>query len=198
MLDKKLRELMKRHTITAGKTFGRFLTPNQMTMATLLLGIITAKLIYVELFLLAAITLFLSGVTDWLDGAIAKTMKKTTKFGAILDSAVDKFTELLVYTALALTYSRLVLPSFLAAAMMMWSSYINQCCKLAGLEKGMGFLQRKERMFFLILLLMVLEFIKVPNNSIALLISSFILYTTALLSFITGMQRLYLTYKKVG
>lgn len=207
MFDKKSRKLVRKYTLTVGKAFGKFLTPNQMTMITLLFGVITAELIYVKFFILAAITLLLSGVTDWLDGAIAKAMKKATKFGGVWDSVVDKLTELMVYIALVVVYPWLAIPSFLAATMMMWSSYVNQCCKSAGLEKGVGLLQRKERIFLLLVLLVVLElvkgtlsqplFLQLPGNSMGLLISSFILYVIASFSFITGMQRLYLTYKKV-
>lgn len=198
MFDKRLRELVKKHSLAVGRAFGRFLTPNQMTMVTLLMGVITAELIYIKLFMLAAITLLLSGVTDWIDGAIAKAMKKVTKFGGVWDSVVDKLTELLVYIALSVVYPWLAFSSFLAAAMMMWSSYVNQRCKSVGLEKGLGLLQRKERIFLLFVLLVALGLVKgTPDNSMPLLIGSFILYVIALFSFITGMQRLYLTYKRV-
>ena len=205
MFDKKSREAVKGYTLAVGRTFGKFLTPNQVTVITLLLGITAAELIYLKLFVLAAVVFLISGVTDWIDGAIAKAMKKATAFGGVLDSVVDKLTELLVYIALAVVYPWLALPVILAATMMMWSSYANQRCKSVGLEKGIGFFQRKERLFLLLVLLVVLElmrgtslepFIHALDSSLALPVSWFILYTIAGLSFITGMQRLYATYKK--
>ena len=63
--------------------------------------------VFVLLFLLpfawgrpaAAIIFSLAGITDWLDGYIARRMGTTSKFGAFLDPVADK---LLVATALVL------------------------------------------------------------------------------------------------
>jgi len=55
----------------------------------------------------AAVLFGAAGLTDWLDGYLARYWKQTTKFGAFLDPVVDK---LMVAVALVLIISELHMP----------------------------------------------------------------------------------------
>jgi CDP-diacylglycerol--glycerol-3-phosphate 3-phosphatidyltransferase len=198
MLDKESRKAVSGYTKSVGGFFGRAFSPNQMTVITLLLGVVAAVAVFYGYFFLAIVLFLLSGLSDWVDGAIAKATNRVTEFGGALDSIVDKITELAVYIALALVEPVLAVPAMLAATMMMWSSYANQRCKAIGLEKGRGFMQRKERAFLLMVLLLDLGFNNCPVGQWSCTptnLSVGILYIIAILSFLTGAQRVYLTYK---
>jgi CDP-diacylglycerol--glycerol-3-phosphate 3-phosphatidyltransferase len=69
------------------------LTPDGMTLAGLILNITAAVFIGFGHLLVGGIIFLLAGLFDLLDGALARYMEKTTKFGAIFDSTVDRITE---------------------------------------------------------------------------------------------------------
>lgn len=64
--------------------------------------------------LLAAVIFLLAGLTDWLDGYLARKLQQSTPFGAFLDPVADK---LMVVIALALLIEQQANPLFTVAAM---------------------------------------------------------------------------------
>ncbi len=74
-------------------------TPNQVTLYTFLLGLFSA---FVACFspALGGILLQISSVLDGLDGEIARARMQTTKFGAWLDSLLDRYVDFAFLTAL--------------------------------------------------------------------------------------------------
>ena len=206
MLDKKFRTALSSYTLAIGRFFGRVFTPNQMSLFSLFFGVSSAFFIYSGNLWYAICLLIISALADWIDGAIAKATNKVTKFGGVLDSVIDKFIELAVYLSLAISNPMFVLPSMSAATMMMWSSYANQRCKRAGLEKGRGFLQKKERVFLLLVALFSLAIsptgtLQLCEGGCSFSVLKFaagVLWLIAIFSFLTGVQRIYLTFKRVG
>ncbi|MCD4740533.1 CDP-alcohol phosphatidyltransferase family protein [archaeon] len=191
MKDKEIRTALKSYSETTGKLFGTFISPNQMTMITLLFGLASALMIFLREDYLAITFFVLSCLADWIDGAIAKATGKVTAFGGALDSIVDKSAELAIYIGIALRSPMFLFPAFIAASAMMWSSYTNQRCKSIGLEEGIGFMQRKERAALLSVCLLLFAF-TIGTSYIV----SFLLYAIALFSFLTGMHRVYLAYRR--
>lgn len=94
------------------------LNPNYITLLTPLFGGLAGYCLYLQNYKLASLMILLSGVTDLIDGAIARAGKKETRFGAILDSTCDRLSEGLIYAgasphfpipaSLALLFSYLV------------------------------------------------------------------------------------------
>ena len=91
----------------AGETCARFLlklglTPNMVTIIGCAghLGVFWAG--WKGFFLLASLLLFVFSVLDFLDGMMARMISegKGTKFGAVLDSALDRYAEALLYGGL--------------------------------------------------------------------------------------------------
>ncbi|MGH3827648.1 MAG: CDP-alcohol phosphatidyltransferase family protein [Pseudonocardiaceae bacterium] len=64
--------------------------------------------------LLAVLVLALSGVTDWLDGKLARLLNQTSRLGALLDPAVDRLYTLSTLLAFA---ARGVLPWWVVAVL---------------------------------------------------------------------------------
>lgn len=67
------------------------ISPNQVTIISLILGICCACCYSVSFFILGSIFLFLSAVSDLLDGLVARQTGRETKFGAVFDWIVDKY-----------------------------------------------------------------------------------------------------------
>ncbi len=74
-------------------------TPNQVTLYTFLLGLFSAFVAYFSP-ALGGILLQISSVLDGLDGEIARARMQTTKFGAWLDSLLDRYVDFAFLTAL--------------------------------------------------------------------------------------------------
>ena len=81
------------------------ITPNALTLINLALNIVAAYVIAIGHFIPGGILVLVSGLFDLLDGALARLAKKTTKFGAILDSTVDRMSEAAILFGLLIFYS---------------------------------------------------------------------------------------------
>ena len=55
--------------------------------------------------LMAGVLLALASACDMLDGAVARIGKKTTQFGAFLDSMLDRYSDFAVYAGIAVHYA---------------------------------------------------------------------------------------------
>jgi len=80
------------------------ITPNALTFINLALNIIAAYVIAAGYFLLGGVLVLVAGLFDLLDGALARFSKQTTRFGAILDSVVDRISEAAILCGLLIWY----------------------------------------------------------------------------------------------
>jgi len=103
----------------------------------------------------AGALLAVSAVLDLLDGAIARAAGLQTRFGAILDSTLDRFGDIALYAGCAVYWSgrsnvTFVLLSFLAAAGAVQVSYVKARGENLVEGLGVGFWQRGERIVALL------------------------------------------------
>lgn len=184
MFTENLREKFKGVSYFIGTTLGKTgLSPNFFTFFILVFGFIGAYFIYRGSFELAILFILLSGLMDFIDGAVAKVNKKQTKFGALFDSVSDKISEISWYLAFGLFNPQLWLASFLASSTFMLSSYISKHAKAEGGKSGGGIMERKERLTLIVLGLLFPKYLP------------FILYVIAFFSFLTCWQRFFKNYK---
>jgi CDP-diacylglycerol--glycerol-3-phosphate 3-phosphatidyltransferase len=80
------------------------ITPNALTFINLALSIVAAYVIATNHLVLGGVLVLVSGLFDLLDGALARFTKQTTKFGAILDSTVDRISEAAILCGLVVWY----------------------------------------------------------------------------------------------
>ncbi|GIM31663.1 CDP-alcohol phosphatidyltransferase family protein [Paraclostridium bifermentans] len=81
------------------------LTANNVTVIALVLGILTSVFIYIDMNILAVITLWISGYLDAVDGSIARKTKTTSLFGTLMDITFDRIVETSIILSLAMRYS---------------------------------------------------------------------------------------------
>ncbi|MBI4337669.1 MAG: CDP-alcohol phosphatidyltransferase family protein [Chloroflexi bacterium] len=81
-------------------------TPNQVTLLGLLLAAPAAYFASTGHFLLAGLFLMLSGLADALDGTVARLRGRVTRFGALLDSTMDRVEEAGILLGLLVWYLR--------------------------------------------------------------------------------------------
>ncbi|MGL5066488.1 MAG: CDP-alcohol phosphatidyltransferase family protein [Sarcina sp.] len=79
-------------------------TPNNVTLLALLVGISSGVLIYFGYYILAIIVLWISGLFDAVDGAVARKIKKSSLIGTLMDITFDRIVEISIILAFALKF----------------------------------------------------------------------------------------------
>jgi CDP-diacylglycerol--glycerol-3-phosphate 3-phosphatidyltransferase len=190
---------------TARKALGRYftnpavwllkktsLTPNALTWIGLLIAIGASVLVGTGHLFAAGWVVAFSGIFDLLDGALARATNQVTRFGAVLDSTLDRIGEAVVYIGLLVLYvnQESIVGTLLASVGMVGSqmvSYIRARAEGIGINCEIGVFTRPERIVILSLGLLLAKF------DLVLLIA---LGLIALLSWVTAGQRLYFVWKK--
>jgi CDP-diacylglycerol--glycerol-3-phosphate 3-phosphatidyltransferase len=119
------------------------LSPDALTVIGLAVTVIGAVLLANQEWLLGGLIVFIGGAFDMLDGTLARATGRVSKWGAFLDSTLDKVGEIVVYLGLiaGLQEARLVNGPLLAAAAMGASvmvSYTRARSEGLGFETGTG------------------------------------------------------------
>jgi CDP-diacylglycerol--glycerol-3-phosphate 3-phosphatidyltransferase len=132
-------------------------TPNGLTYTGFVLTALTALLLAQGKFFWGALLLTVASLFDLLDGSLARATKQSSKFGAFIDSTLDRYSESITFLALAFYYSRttqhrteLVLIFVILIGSLM-VSYTRARAEGLGIECKVGILQRPERIVLLIL-----------------------------------------------
>jgi len=142
---------------------GHGVSPNALSLAGLSLSLITGLIYASGSFFWAGAVLILAGTCDVLDGQMARLTGKISSFGAFLDSAIDRFSELFIFLGLAWHFSGLsaenpesalgsvvVLIIILALAGSFMVSYTRARAEGLGVDCKVGWMQRPERLALLI------------------------------------------------
>lgn len=131
-------------------------TPNAITWFGFALFVIAAALVVTENLLAAGLMVLFAGLFDMLDGALARRTNRVTRFGAILDSTLDRATEALLLLGILILFAReqsmmgMVLAGIALPGSLM-VSYIRARAEAAGLECKVGLGTRGERVIILAL-----------------------------------------------
>jgi CDP-diacylglycerol---glycerol-3-phosphate 3-phosphatidyltransferase len=139
------------------------LTPNAITWLGFFITIGAAVLIVTEHLLVAGVVVLIAGFFDLLDGALARVSGRVTRFGAILDSTLDRLSEAVLLLGLLAVFAReqQVGESILAGVTMLGSlmvSYIRARMEGLGIECKAGLFTRPERVVILALGLLLSQF----------------------------------------
>ena len=131
-------------------------TPNMVTVSGFVLTIGVAALAALGLFFWAALLMAVAAGADAVDGTLARTSGQVSKFGAFLDSTLDRSSESIIYMALALYYLREgstweVLLAFVAIVASLLVSYTRARAEGVDVECKVGIGTRMERMVVLFL-----------------------------------------------
>lgn len=130
------------------------ITPNALTWLGFVLSAGAGLMAAVGLFPLAGGLSLLAGGLDLLDGALARATNQTTRFGALLDSTLDRYSEamllggLLIAAALRQALEELVLV-FVALVGSLMVSYVKARAEGLGFSCEVGVLTRAERVVIL-------------------------------------------------
>ncbi len=155
-------------TKAIGRGFGLVLTqlvrlltlsgvhPNVLTLIGLVVNGAAAWILARGEFVYAGLVILGAAVFDLTDGAVARSANKVTRFGAFLDSVMDRYSDLIILTGLLVHYARIDRFSYivLTAVVMIGSvivSYSRARSENLIPSCKVGFLERPERIVLLMI-----------------------------------------------
>jgi len=130
--------------------------PNFITLFGFLSIGIGSAFIYAQSYFLALLFLVIGALADSMDGSLARKTGKVSKFGAFLDSTVDRFSDALPFTAFGVYYASVkdevgALLAFLSLISSFGVSYTRARAESLGVYGLGGIFERTERWIVLIL-----------------------------------------------
>jgi CDP-diacylglycerol--glycerol-3-phosphate 3-phosphatidyltransferase len=163
--------------------------PNTFTTLGFFLSCAAAYLVATGMYRLAACLLLFGGMFDNIDGQYARAIKKTTKFGALYDSTLDRYSEVIFFFGMAFYFIRhswYLTSIFVAIGLggSLMVSYIRARAEGLGFKCEVGFMQRAERIVLLS-----------AGGLIHLYALVTVVWIIAILSNFTAVQRLFHIWK---
>ena len=130
-------------------------TPNAVTLLGLAGSIGASVLIALGMPLWGGVVLLLMAPLDAVDGAMARLSGKSSKFGAFLDSVIDRYSELFIYAAILYMFFEQgnflgVMVCFAAASGAVLVSYTRARAEALGFDGKVGVMTRVERSIVMI------------------------------------------------
>ena len=105
---------VRRHAERLVSALGRLpVTPNQVTLIGTALTFAAALLVAFGQLRWAGVVLAVGGTFDILDGALARSTRRSYPYGAFLDSTLDRYSEGAIYIGLAAYFSTITAPAAL-------------------------------------------------------------------------------------
>ncbi len=196
MLNGRIRGAWDKVMHPVGGFIGRSgITPNQITIFGVLVQAVASYLIVIDRLGAAGVVLIVAALLDTVDGAVAKARGLTSKFGALLDSTMDRLSDALVFLPIAWLYladrsseradmewvAALALTTLVLSFLV---SYTKARAEGLGFECNVGLIERAER---LIVMIVALVFSALLPVALALL---------ALASLATFVQRIVHVHKQ--
>jgi len=187
----KLREKYEQIMAPVGKILaGSGLTPNMITIISLVTSILSFWFYYQKSLILGAFFIVLTGVIDMLDGAVARAAGKATRFGAVLDHVLDRYAEYFIITGIVLGgYVDWMWGVFALIGMLMASFTRAKAESVGGLKScTVGIAERQEKLIIII-----------AGSLLMLYYPQALLYAIMLvgiISHITVVQRLEFTWRQ--
>ena len=174
-----------------GESLGNLgIRPNVLTTLSLIVSIGAGVAYAYRNPLLGAAGLFISGVVDMLDGAVARATNKSTRFGAVYDHVLDRYAEFFALVGIGLGgFSDWLWVVFCLFGMVMASFTRAKAESVGGLKScTVGIAERQEK-----LIVLLTGSILQAYFAGALLVA---IATVGLLSHITVIQRLNYTFNQ--
>lgn len=132
------------------------ITPNSLTWLGFLVTVGAAVLIITGHLLAAGFVILIAGFFDILDGALARQTSQVTRFGAVLDSTLDRLAESALLLGILVLYAReqstakiVIVGVALVGSLLV--SYTRARAEGAGVAGEVGFFTRTERIIVLAL-----------------------------------------------
>lgn len=157
--------------------------PDVLTITGFLVTILSGYFYAIGKFIIGALVLLFAGLFDVFDGDVARMSNKVTKYGAFLDSTLDRFTEYFVFSGFIYYFRhdfKMVFLLFTSLFLSTMVSYTRARGEGLGYSTHKGPMDRPTRYFYIILISFL------PKKHFELYMLVFIILT-----FITVIRRMF-------
>ncbi|MFC2037514.1 CDP-alcohol phosphatidyltransferase family protein [Chloroflexota bacterium] len=157
IIDRKAREITRPTLEAIATTLAKWnVSPDLVTYVGLIVTIGVAALAAVGEIRWAGVAYIFAAVFDAMDGTLARVSGKGSRFGAFLDSTIDRFEESIVFLGLIIYYAlaggQLEIPLILVAAVAsLMVSYTRARAEAVGVACNVGFMTRVPRVAIMII-----------------------------------------------
>ena len=125
------------------------INPNIVTVISPFIAILAAYGFANHLLLLGCVAILLSGFLDVVDGAVARYHNRSSKFGAFLDSTMDRFADAIIYIGIIFGGYCDWFIGVLAIHSAITVSYVRARAESQGVDCSVGIAERAVRMIIL-------------------------------------------------
>ena len=153
------------------------LTPNNVTILALLLGVSTSIFLYFDMQIIAVTLLWVSGYLDAVDGAMARRSNSSSSFGTLLDIVSDRIVEVSIVLVLGLKFVDVRYNLIVLTVCILMSMTIFLTVGALSEKKGVksfyyqaGVVERSERFIFFSLMILIPSYLGIITNIFSILI----------------------------
>ena len=167
------------------------INPNIVTVISPFVAVIAAYGFANHLLILGTVTILFSGFLDVVDGAVARYHDKASKFGAFLDSTMDRFADAIIYIGIIFGGYCDWFVGVLAIHSAICVSYVRARAESQGVYCNVGIAERAVRM----IILMIGALIGYFAGDIYF---TYIIYILVVLSYFTVGQRIVYVWRQLN
>ena len=148
-----------------------------------------------------SVLVFITGIMDGCDGAIARLTNKSTKFGGFFDSVMDRVSEFFIFLGLYIYYQNRLLWNIIDMKLIIFITFIGSImisytrARAENFFKGdfdIGLMARSERLFYLVVTMITSFFWNFGNEFL------FLFMWLVISTFIFRMIKIYHLIKRTG
>lgn len=167
------------------------INPNIVTVISPFIAVLAAYGFANHLLILGTAAILFSGFLDVVDGAVARYHNKSSKFGAFLDSTMDRFADAIIYIGIIFGGYCDWFVGVLAIHSAITVSYVRARAESQGVECNIGIAERAVRM----IILMIGAIIGYFAGDIYF---TYIIYILVALSYFTVGQRIFHVWRQLN
>ena len=153
------------------------LTPNNVTILALLLGVSTSIFLYFDMQIIAVTLLWVSGYLDAVDGAMARRSNSSSSLGTLLDIVSDRIVEVSIVLVLGLKFVDVRYNLIVLTVCILMSMTIFLTVGALSEKKGVksfyyqaGVAERSEGFIFFSLMILIPSYLGIITNIFSILI----------------------------
>lgn len=166
------------------------INPNIVTIISPFIALASAICFKEHMLILGAAFILLSGFLDVVDGAVARYHNRTSKFGAFLDSTMDRIADGIIYIGIIFGGYCNWLIGVLAVHSALTISYVKARAESQGVQCNVGIAERAVRMIILVIGA-IIGYLTSP------MYFTYIIIFLVIISYFTVIQRVYHTWRQL-
>ncbi len=173
-----------------------FMNPDTITTLSLVLSFLFAILFYFRFLLFSFVVLLISAYLDALDGAVARMFNKSSLKGDFLDHLFDRYVDLIILFAMAVSFYGNIYFGTLAIAGTFLTSYVGTQAQAIGMKRLYGgFPGRADRLVIIMITIIVQIF---TGKIFGFYITAWVLLFLGIAGIINSVYRSSVVYRSIS